>query len=311
MQVCYNKIKVIRGVNMVRGLVIGSTGYSNQSLPDMLIDLEQWIEFLRDSDNTFKSIIEELEKIGYWSSVDYDFKASCYDLRRYFNTAVNDLQEVINGINSEIKEYHIRLLKNLGANAHEQHSHHRKIWREYPNKEYGDATFKMVETLYAEGSDMAGDMFDLNNLAARLEHFVGMSKQVNSSKRTITVNNNFNATVTGIQQNYESSNIQQTVNLGSSQDKELEELKIIINQFKEFLEQSTIQEKEEIAENLSDLEETLQQEQPKKNRIKSFGNSITTGMKKMLTMKSFNNVDEISTKLPKLIDNFTNIINKF
>lgn len=185
---------------MVRGLGIGSTGYSNQSLPDMLIDLEQWIEFLRDSDNTFKSTIEELEKIGYWSSVDYDFKASCYDLRRYFNTAINDLQEVINGINSEIKEYHIRLLKNLGANAHEQHSHHRKIWREYPNKEYGDATFKMVETLYAEGSDMAGDMFDLNNLAARLEHFVGMSKQINSSKRTITVNNNFNATVTGIQQ---------------------------------------------------------------------------------------------------------------
>ncbi|MBD8848407.1 hypothetical protein [Priestia megaterium] len=296
---------------MVRGLTIGSTNYSSQSLQDMLVDLENWILSLKDSDELFESTIKELEKSGYWSSVDYDFKASCYDLRRYFNTAVNDLQEVINGINSEIKEYHIKLLKNLGINAREQHTHHRKVWKEYQNQEYGDTNFRKVEKLYAEGSDMAGDMLDLNNLALRLEHFVGMSKQDSNSKSGINVNNHFHSTVTGIQQNYDSHDIQQTLNLESNKSKEIEEMKIIINQFKGFLEQSTSDEKEEIAENLSDLEGTIEKEEPKKNRIKSFGNAVSTGMKNMLTMKSFNNADEVATKLPKIIDNFNNILDKF
>ncbi|MED3952608.1 hypothetical protein P4603_10960 [Priestia aryabhattai] len=296
---------------MVRGLTIGSTNYSSQSLQDMLIDLEDWVLNLKNSDELFESTIVELEESGYWSSVDYDFKASCYDLRRYFNTAINDLQQVINGINSEIKGYHIKLLKNLGVNARDQHTHHRKVWKEYRNPEYGDASFRKLEKLYAEGSDMAGDMLDLNNLAMRLEHFVGMSKQDTNSKSGINVSNHFHSTVTGIQQNYDSHDIQQNLNVEPNKSKEIEEMKIIINQFREFLEQSTSHEKEELSENISDLEETIEKEEPKKNRVKSFGNAVSMGMKNMLTMKSFNNIDEIATKLPKMIDKFNSILDKF
>lgn len=296
---------------MARGFIIGSTDYRNQSLQDMLIDLENWIKTLEETTLLFKSTIKELEQINYWAVVDFDFRASCYDLMRYFNTALAELQEVINGINSEIKQYHIRLLRNLGENAHEQHTHHRRVWRQYENKEYGKKPFEKVEMLYSEGSDMAGDMFDLSNLAERLEHFVGMSKQVDKSKSSVNVNNHFHASVTGFQQNNDSNEITQTVNVQSDTKHELEELTNIISQLKELLDQSTSDEKEEIAENLSDLEETIQQEEPKKSRIKAFGNSVSSGMKKMITMKAFNNVDEVSSKLPKLIDNFNNIIDKF
>ena len=304
-------IKYDRGVNMARGMIIGGTDYSNQSIEDMISDLENWILSLKESDDSFKSIMEELEINGYWSSVDFDFKASCYDLRRYFKTAIADLQEVINGINSEIKEYHIKLLRNLGENAHEQHKHHRSVWRQYHNKEYGNTNFKKVETLYGEGSDMAGDMFDIDNLAARLQHFVGR-KLDEKSKSAVNVNNNYYSTVTGVQQNYNSENIQQTVNIDSDKKVEVEQIKKLISQFREYLESSTAgEETEEVLENINDLEETINHEEPKKNRIKSFGKSVGIGMKKLLTMKAFNNIEEVSSKLPSMIESLTDTLDKF
>ncbi|BEV38779.1 hypothetical protein ABRY75_16570 [Bacillus stercoris] len=295
---------------MVRGLTIGSTDYRGQSLQDILVDLENWIINLKELNGTFESVIRDLQKEGYWDSVDYDFKASCYDLQTYFNTAITDLQEVISGINSEIKGYHIRLLKNLGVNAHEKYEHHRKVWRQFEGKEYGESNFNKVEELYREGSDMTGDMFDLNNLAPRLEDFVGMSKKDNNTKSAVKVNNHFHSTVTGMQQNYESKEIQQTVNYGSSDSDKIEEMKIILDQFRKLLDQSTNDEKEEVIENVADLVEVIEQENPKKNRVKSFGNSVSTGMQKLLTMKSFNNMDEVATKLPKMIDNFGDLVDK-
>lgn len=196
---------------MARGFIVGSTDYSNQSLQDILLDLNQWVKYLSDSKTIFKSVISELEKESYWSSVDYAFKASCYDLITYFNTAIADLDEVIKGIDSEIKEFHIKLLENLGSTAHEQYEHHRSAWKGYGYKDYGEDNFKKLEELYAVGCDMTGDMFDLNNLAPRLEQFVGKSK-VDITKPTTQVNNNFNAPITGLQQNFDSITVQQAVN---------------------------------------------------------------------------------------------------
>lgn len=295
---------------MARGAFIGGTDYSSQSLKDMVEDIENWIQSLEESREIFTSNINELEKKGYWNSVDYDFKASCYDLIRYFGNGIVDLRTVLDGINSDIKEFHIRLLENLGSTAHEQHTYHRRVWREYHNKEYGEPMFNIVERLYAEGSDMAGDLFDINNLAARLKHFVGMSNQPEVLKSSINVNNHFNSTVTGVQQNYESSNIHQLVNVDLNNNNEKEEIKILIKQFRDFLQSSTSSEKEEVIENINDLEETLEFAQPKGNRIRSFGKSISASMKKMLTMKSFNNIDEVSTKLPNIIENFNRLIEK-
>ena len=295
---------------MTRSMAIGMTDYSSQSPKDMLIDLEQWIKSLQDTNLVFNSTIDELRQVGYWENIDFDFRASCFGLVQFFTTAVTDLQEVINGMHSEIKPYHIRLLKNLGNKAQEQHTFHRKKWREYENKEYGDPTFRKVEKLYEEGSDMTGDMYDLNNLMHRLEDFVGMSKQETDTKSSLHVSNHFNAPITGMQQNYESKDIHQFLNIQDNTKKDINELREIISQLKEILEQSTSGEKEEIAENINDLEEAIEQEVPKKSRIKAFGTSVGSGMKKLLTMKAFNNMDEMTVKLPRMIDNFNSIIDR-
>lgn len=161
---------------------------------------------------------------------------------------------------------------------------------------------------------MAGEMFDLNNLASRLQHFVGRSKLGGKSKSAVNINHNINyfSTVTGVQQNYNSENIQQTVNIDSDKKMEVEQIKSLISQFREYLESSTVgEETEEIVENINDLEETINQEEPKKNRIKSYGKSVGMGMKKLLTMKAFKNMEEVSSKLPSMIDSLADTVDKF
>lgn len=210
---------------------------------------------------------------------------------------------------NEIREAHVSLLENLGSVAREQHVHHRKTWRDYDNKEYGNEDFKKVEILYGEGSDMAGDMLDLINLSQRLKHFIGVSSQPISIP-TVLVNNHFNSSVKGIQQNYNSENSIQNLNFSSRNSHELLELNQLAIQFKGILNNIEIDSKEEIFENIIDLEESLNEKTSKPNRIKAFGRSTLYSMKKILTMKSLQNVEEITEKLPKIANRFNELLSK-
>lgn len=288
--------------------MVGMTDYSHQTIDDMLVDLKEWNKSIKETLARFEKNIQELKVSGYWNNADYDFKNSCYFLMKFFHTATQDIEEVINGINNEVKSYHIKIVENLAKVAHENYEHHRKIWREVEVKDYSNKDFRKFEDLYKEGSDMTGDMFDLSNLAKRLSDFEG--RAINKSTQS-TVVNNFNAPINAVQQNYDSNNINQ--NLGNSDGKteELKQINDFLIQLKEMLNKIEFEEKEDIIENINDLEETLQSETPKKNRVKSFGGSIVKGIKNAITMKTFNNVSEVSSKLPQMIDDFSNVIDKF
>ncbi|MGR9047091.1 hypothetical protein ACQ4XT_00295 [Halobacillus faecis] len=294
---------------MARGMIVGSTDYGNQSLEDIRKDLIQWINSLEETIQDFNAAIEDLESNGMWTSLDYDFKSSSLSLIRFFNTAITDIKNVIDGIDSEIKEYHINLVMNLGQKAHELYELHRKIWRQVPNKQYGNPNFRHVEKLYEEGSNMTGDMFDLNNVAPRLKQFVGKSNSGDGSTNPVTVTNNFNSPVSGMQQNYNSHDVHQNNNQGSES---IHELKQMIGELQHLIEkESTSEHKKEVLNNLEDLDETLSKDEPRTNQIKAFGNAITGSLKNMLTMKSFKNTEEVSSKLPKIIENFQSVLDKF
>jgi len=294
------------GDKMVRGLIIGATDYSHQSLADMLIDLEEWINSLEESVQEISKVKNDLVESGYWERVDFDFSSVCAYTVRFFDTAKVDLMEVIDGIHTEIKEYHFKVLLKLAKTAREIFSHTKHVWSEYSNKEYGEANFHKVESIYYIVCYMTGDMFDLDNLAHRINDFIG--RRVVDLNNGSKINNIFQGSVTGFQQNFDNSTGVQ--NMNSNKNVDIEEFKKVISEIKELLNGVLIEEKEEIVESLNDLEESIEIGDTKKSKIKAFSGAILTGLKKLFTLETFSNIETISTKLPQVAENFEKVLDK-
>lgn len=194
------------------------------------------------------------------------------------------------------------MLFKLAETAHEINDHARKVWSCYRDKDYGEPVFKKVESLHYELCSMTSDMFDLNNLAHRVNDFVG--RKVKSMDDT-KVSNVFNAPVTGFQQNPDHAT--GTQNIGT-QTTEMNELKAIVLEIKQLLQNVPKEDKEEIEELLIDLEEAIQNNDMKKSKLKAFGGAITNGLKSLFTIKSFNNINEVSSKLPQVTENLENVL---
>lgn len=67
---------------MARGMIIGTTDYSNQSINAMKEDLKNWVVSLRESCDIINRNIEKLKQNNYWVKVDFDFQSSCSNLIR-------------------------------------------------------------------------------------------------------------------------------------------------------------------------------------------------------------------------------------
>lgn len=272
----------------------------------MLIDLEDWIRNINETQAGVKKTIDNLTQNGYWNQFDIDFRAfSAYTIK-FFNTANCDLQEAIDGIHNEIKDYHIKILLSLAKTARETHDHARKVWANIPDKKYGDPIFQKIESIYYEIRDMLGDMYDINNLAHRLTNFIG--RKVNSMNTSERVTNVFNAPVTGVQQNFDEST--GTQNFGFDNTTDLEELKGVILEIRELLIEVPKDNKEEIEDSINDLEEVIQSSDVKKSKLRAFGGAVTIGLKKLFTIQALENAEKISTKLPQVTENFEKVLSK-
>ncbi|MGN7764176.1 hypothetical protein [Paenibacillus sp. 22594] len=285
--------------------MVGLTDYSHQSLTDISIDLEEWNNSLEESVKVINKISAELIQNGYWKQVDFDFRSICAYAVKFFDTAKSDIREVIEGIHTEIKEYHFKILIKLATTAQEIFSDAKKVWSSYRDKEYGEANFSKVESIDSEICNMAGDMFDLDNLAHRIKDFIG--RKVVDMDNGARVNNIFQGSVTGFQQNLDNSTGIQ--NIGNS-NVDIEELRSIITEIKELLGSVPNEEKDEIVESLNDLEETIESDIPKKSKIKAFGALVLSGLKKLFTLETFAKVETLSTKLPQVTENFEKVLDK-
>ncbi|ABY42429.1 hypothetical protein [Bacillus mycoides] len=286
--------------------MVGSTDYSHQSLSDMLIDLEDWIKGITETQDKAIKTIDSLTQSGDWNQYD-DFRAISAFTMKFLDTAKYDLKEVIDGIHTEIKEYHTKILFSLAKTAREIHDNARKVWSSFPNKKYGDPVFQKVERLIYDFRDMLGDMYDINNLAHRLKDFIG--RKVNSmEKNEGRITNIFQAPVTGMQQIFDTST--GTQNIGSSTT-DLDELKKVIMEIKELLLDVPKENKEEIEDSITDLEEAIQNSSDgKKSKLRAFGGAISSGLKNLLTIKTLENVEKISTTLPQITENFEETLHK-
>src|SRR5258708_11693472 len=158
---------------MVRALAIGSTSYDHQSLSDILIDLNDWIEALHQTKDMFQKTLDSLSGQPYWEESNSDFKILSHYALKFFDTSEGEITEIAQEINNEVFSHHVSRLKKLGLTAEKLWSQYGEVWNNYVHRDYQNADFQKLELLYTEGRDMAGDMFDIAKSSARLREFVG------------------------------------------------------------------------------------------------------------------------------------------
>lgn len=292
---------------MTRALMVGMTDYSHQSIGDMLVDIDGWISSLNEVIGSLDKTIQTVEEIGYWSGVDFDFKAICGYSRKFFETSIEGLTEVKQGMNTEIAQYHVNVLKRMYSTAREVHQNLRNIWSEYENKEYGNPMFRKVEFIDQEIGNMTGDMFDLSNLAGRLEDFIGRRNLESMTKGT-NVTNVFHAPVSGIQQNFDDSQGTQLIGSNTSSDS-MNELNSILETIKGLLAEVPPKTTEVVYESISDLQECISQEvPPKRSKFIAFSAAVVGGLRQLFTVKGIANLDTVSNQIPQIVDNLEKTI---
>jgi hypothetical protein len=163
---------------MAKGLLGGMTDYSHQSFTDIVADLEKEQKNVTAFINAIEENIAKVESSDYWNSkVPSNFiMIVSYSLKHY-KTAQEELAEISNEIQNEVREHHCKRLQRLSSVADEINKDIGKIWhQQYDNKDYGNADFQIVENIYCDTRDMAVNLLDTSNIASRLNDFIGKTK---------------------------------------------------------------------------------------------------------------------------------------
>lgn len=163
---------------MAKGLVGGMTDYSHQSFNDIVTDLQKEHATLTDFINGINANIEKVKASGYWNQkVSSDFTQIIGYSLKHYKTAKEELNEIAQEIQVEVREHHCKRLERIANVADEINSTIGTIWHQrYNGKEYGNPDFLIVEDIYGDTRDMAVNLLDISNIASRLKDFIGKTK---------------------------------------------------------------------------------------------------------------------------------------
>lgn len=197
---------------MAQGFIGGATSYEEQSLLDILSDINNWINY---TSNRKTFILTQREKLGislFWDKIPFDFQMTILTTISYFDTILYDLNIVKKSIeNNCITEKEVLLLKNIGKKSREYNKEYSKTYKDERSwKDYGNPEFIVVEEIYGKGRDYFVTMQDASNAAYRLEDYMEKGQIINNnlsiggnvtgsqiqqgtinSSQTMTVENNF------------------------------------------------------------------------------------------------------------------------
>ena len=163
---------------MAKGLLAGMTDYNHQSFEDIIEDLKKERQNTVDFLNQIEQNIATVTNSGYWTNtVPFDFKnIVAYSLRHY-NTVISEFLDIVKDLKVEVQQNHLNRLRKISKVAEEINIDIGKIWhQQYRNKEYGNDDFRIVENIYADTRDMAVNLLDIENIAERLNDFLGKKK---------------------------------------------------------------------------------------------------------------------------------------
>ncbi len=212
---------------MVQGFIGGATSYEEQSLEEIILDIENWCEYTKNRKEFLVLRKDKLKEIGFWDNIPFNFQMTLETTIMYFDTVIHDLHLVKNSIvNSMVSDREIKLLRKIGVKAREFNKEYGQTYREEREwKKYGEPDFKIAEEMYAKGRDYFVTMQDASNAAARLEDYMSDSKVVNN---IISVGGNISNSQ--IQQNTTNSSQNMAVDCDFDYSKVLE----VLNEIKQY-----------------------------------------------------------------------------
>ena len=184
---------------MSRADTAGMTDYSHQSLNAILQDLSDWSVRLGKTTSYLESNRKIIIDNGYWNNVNGDFKWILARSFMFFETALSEIEEIREQLTIEVQSNHIERLNRIGITSHEIYMEWSDVWvNDVKPKQYGNSNFLILEDLRNNSGNMVTDLFDLSNVANRLNDFIGRKSNLNQS----VVNNyrneiNVNGDVTG------------------------------------------------------------------------------------------------------------------
>jgi len=264
---------------MAQGAFGGSSRYDNQSLEDIVKDINVWIGFCSDTLGLFNETIPKLKENKYYDVVPFNLQALFEVTTRDLPTFISDFNSILESISQDrIYMRDVRLLKNIGKYSIENNSTYGRIyhealgdWREMPD--YNDPNFNAVERLYGDGRDLFVTLMDASNAAERLRDYMSNEHQ---KHQQVIINGHGNQVQAAFGDNNEF--VMEVANsLGQEQ---AEQLNRLLAELKENLDHyfgEHEEEKKETTKELVDgLREEITKEQPKKGMVRACLNSLNS-----------------------------------
>lgn len=208
---------------MAKGLIGGMTDYNHQSFCDIIEDLNHEYDNITAFIDAIESNFKKVEENHYWDNVPSNFIQKVLYSLKHYKTTQEELSEIANEIDIEVKEHHIRRLQKIASVASEINIDIGKIWhQQYDCKDYGNCNFKIVERIYCDARDMAVNLLDMSNIAGRLNDYVGKTNKTNVMKsESFSINVSDSNNVTIVSQSRDVKINQSTINEVREQISEL------------------------------------------------------------------------------------------
>lgn len=116
-----------------------------------------------------------------------DFRIIVHYALTFYETVVSEIDDIIQDLEQTISDHHIKRLNHIGIIASKLNRDIGQIWHtKYPNKQYGNPHFLIIERIYGNTRDMAVNLLDFQNIAERLEDFKGRNKMVKQNNPWIS-----------------------------------------------------------------------------------------------------------------------------
>ncbi|MCC5910032.1 MAG: hypothetical protein JJT76_06305 [Clostridiaceae bacterium] len=176
---------------MPQGIIGGATSYEEQSMKDILSDIESWIEYTKSNKRFIEEGIGHLKECNFWDEIPFNFQMTILSTITCQKTYLEDFEIISNAIKDDrVSEKEVKLLAKIGKKAREFNNEYGRTYKDESRwKKYGDKDFKVAENLYARGRDYFVSLQDASNAACRLEDYITTVPAV--------TNNNINQTVSG------------------------------------------------------------------------------------------------------------------
>ena len=171
---------------MAQCAMAGMTSYENQSLADIVKDIERWITYSEEVKSEVTELLSKIKASKFYTQISYDYKSTMHEMPQICQTNIDDLTRTLESINSRtLTQGNVELFRKVGRRAYENGEDNKKYFKirdEGYWHDYGNPEFHMVEDVYAMFGDYCATLWDVTNAASRLKDYIDIPKEVTTMK---------------------------------------------------------------------------------------------------------------------------------